>query len=199
MADQPSLRPDIQAAADRMDNKVGAKREIRKLIEYLWEGEEVRHMTAGYYGGGTGLVVMTDRRLFFVKDGWTNKRTTDFPYDKISSVEWRSGMLTGTLTVFASGNKTEIGNMSKATGKVMADTIRERLASGPRYAPGTQAPPAPQPITPPPAPVAPAPPTQSSSQDDVFAALEKLGKLREAGVVTPEEFEAKKKELLDRI
>ena len=36
MADAP-LRPDIQAAAARMDNQNGAKREIRKLVEYRWE------------------------------------------------------------------------------------------------------------------------------------------------------------------
>ena len=34
---------------------------------------------------------------------------------------------------------------------------------------------------------------------DVFKSLEKLGKLKEQGVITEEEFEAKKKELLDRL
>lgn len=193
MAADVPLRPDIQAAADRMEQKMGAKREIRKLIEYLWEGETVRHMVSGTYGNGTGLIVLTDRRLLFVKDGWTTKTTEDFPLDKISSVQWSSGPLLGKLTVFASGNKAEIVNVQKQTGKVIADTIRERLASGPSY-----------PATPPPAPVqqAPAPPaaTQQPVQgDDVFAALEKLGKLRDAGVVTAEEFEAKKAELLARI
>jgi hypothetical protein len=37
------------------------------------------------------------------------------------------------------------------------------------------------------------------STDEALTALERLGKLRDAGVVTDEEFEAKKKELLDRI
>lgn len=54
-----------------------------------------------------------------------------------------------------------------------------------------------------PAPVAAAAPAQApaggTSQDDVFAMLERLGKLRDAGVVTPDEFEAKKAELLGRI
>ena len=39
----------------------------------------------------------------------------------------------------------------------------------------------------------------AASQEDVFEVLEKLGKLRDAGIVTPEEFETKKKQLLDRI
>lgn len=35
--------------------------------------------------------------------------------------------------------------------------------------------------------------------EDVFALLEKLGNLRDQGVITPDDFEAKKKELLSRI
>jgi hypothetical protein len=196
MAPEQPLRHDIQAAADRMENKVGAKREIRKLIGYLWEGETVRHMVAGTYGGGTGLLVLTDRRLLFVKDGWVGKTTEDFPLDKISSVQWSSGMMMGKMTVFASGNKAEIVNVGKQGGKTIADTIRERLASGPAYPPRAPEP-LPQPVAPPPPVVQQAPP--AASQDDVFEALEKLGRLRDAGVVTPEEFEAKKKGLLDRI
>lgn len=195
MAAEEPLRPDIQAAADRMDTKTGAKREIRKLVEYLWDGETVRHMVAGSYGGGTGLLVLTDRRLLFVKDGWTSKTTEDFPLEKISSVQWSSGMMMGKLAVFASGNKAEIVNVGKQAGKLIADTIRERLASGAAYPP----PPAgahPQPVAPPPPVVRQAP---AVGQEDVFEALEKLGRLRDAGIVTPEEFEAKKKDLLDRI
>jgi hypothetical protein len=193
MADAP-LRPDIQAAAARMDNQNGAKREIRKLVEYLWEDETVRHMVSGTYGSGTGLAVLTDRRLMFVKDGWVGKTTEDFPLDKISSVQWNSGIMFGKLTVFASGNKAEIINVGKQAGKAIADTVRERLASGPAYPPQ---PPAEQ-AAPAPATAAPAAPA-GMSRDEAFSALRQLGELRDAGIVTPEEFEAKKKELLDRI
>ncbi|MEU9016702.1 PH domain-containing protein [Actinomadura sp. NPDC048394] len=120
---------------------------VRPTVRRI-SGETVRHMVSGTYGGGTGLVVLTDQRLLFVKDGWVSKTTEDFPLDKISSVQWSSGPLTGKLTVFASGNKAEIINVGKQGGKVIADTIRERLASGPAYpptAPVQQAPAAPAP------------------------------------------------------
>jgi hypothetical protein len=64
-------------------------------------------------------------------------------------------------------------------------------------APMNVAPPAPAIPAQPPAPALAAGP--ASTEEDVFAALEKLGKLRDMGIVTPEEFEAKKKDLLDRI
>jgi uncharacterized membrane protein YeaQ/YmgE (transglycosylase-associated protein family) len=38
-----------------------------------------------------------------------------------------------------------------------------------------------------------------SSEDDAMRRLRELGKLRDAGVITPEEFETKKAELLSRI
>ena len=51
--------------------------------------------------------------------------------------------------------------------------------------------------TPAPAPVAPGP--QPSDKEDVLGQLKSLGELRDAGVVTPEEFEAKKADLLKRL
>ena len=47
--------------------KFGGGREIKRLTEYLWEGEQVERMTAGAYGKGTGLVILTDRRLLFLQ------------------------------------------------------------------------------------------------------------------------------------
>jgi hypothetical protein len=45
----------------------------------------------------------------------------------------------------------------------------------------------------------PASPVQSESESDVFAKLERLGALKQQGVITDEEFAAKKAELLSRI
>jgi hypothetical protein len=48
---------------------------------------------------------------------------------------------------------------------------------------------------PPPAPVAP----PSSPADDATATLERLASLRDRGLITAEEYDAKKRELLERI
>jgi hypothetical protein len=179
------LRPDIQAAKDKMQPRLGAGREMKRLTNHLWEGESVHLMAAGRYGGGTGLVVLTERRLLFVMDGMTRQTIEDFPLDKVSSVQWSSGMVLGTLTIFASGNKADIDQMNKKDGKQIADTVRARLTGST------------------PAPYPPAPAVQSASptvnNPDVYEQLRKLGELRDLGVVTPEEFEQKKRELLSRI
>jgi Bacterial PH domain/Short C-terminal domain len=50
-----------------------------------------------------------------------------------------------------------------------------------------------------PEPAAEPPPSQAMSSEEAADALDRLGDLRDRGVVTPEEFEAKKRELLDRL
>ncbi len=179
MAKDTDLRPDVAAAKHKMRVKLGGGREIKRLTEHLWEGENVDAMTTGTYGKGTGLIVLTDRRLLFVQDGFTSKTSEDLPMDKVSSVQWSSGMVFGTIIIFASGNKSEIKNVNKDDGKEIVDKIRHRL-SAPRES-------------------APAPPDPSASTADPIEQLKRLGELRDAGVVTAEEFEAKKADLLARL
>jgi hypothetical protein len=93
-----------------------------------------------------------------------------------------NGMLTGTVTVFVSGNKAEIKNVGKEDGKALVDLVRNRISSGSA-----------------PTNTAPEPTGPDNSSDDVFAQIKKLGELRDAGFVTPEEFEQKKAELLARL
>jgi hypothetical protein len=57
------------------------------------------------------------------------------------------------------------------------------------------APAAPAPVAPPPAPVAAAPP----AGDDLAATLERLATLRDKGLITPEEYEVKKAQILERM
>lgn len=172
------LREDIEAAKNKTQSRVGSGREIKKLETYLWEGERVALLASGQYGPGYGLVVLTDRRLMFIKDGLMSQTVEDFPLEKVSSVQWSAGIALGSLVVFTSGNKAEIKGMNKKDGQQIADAIRARLSA-------------------PHVPVAPT--VHASGADDVYESLRKLGQLRDAGVVTPAEFDAKKRELMLRI
>jgi hypothetical protein len=165
------LRPDIAAAAAKMRTKIGGKREIKRLVEHLWEGESVRLIVSGQYGNGIGILVATDRRLFFLKDGVMSKTSEDFPYSKVTSIQWSSGMLMGTITIFASGNKAEIKNVDKVGGKDIVDNVRGLLAQA------SAAPSAPQP-----------PPVAARSTDQ----LAQLVQMHRSGALTDEEFTAAK-------
>lgn len=98
--------------------------------------------------------------------------------------EGRASLSLGKLIIFASGNKAEIGNVPKKDGKDFADLVRERIASAPGSAvPSTHA------VH---APAAHAPAGSGSLADE----LKKLAELRDAGVLTEDEFAAQKVRLL---
>lgn len=171
------LRPDIADAVARMSSRAGGKREVRKLPEHLQEGERVDRILTGTYHNGTGILVLTDRRLLFLKDGMVSKRSEDLPLSKVSSIEWSSGMMLGKITAFVSGNKAEVTNVAKVDGKALVDDVRARISD---------------------APAAPATAPAAAAVDPVEQ-LKKLAELRDAGVLTSEEFEAKKADLMGRI
>ncbi|MER5903638.1 PH domain-containing protein [Streptomyces mirabilis] len=125
-----NVRPDIDAAAAKLSSTLGSKREIQRLPEVLWEGETVEMLATGQYGGGAGLIAMTNLRLIFYKNGIMQQKVEDFPYGKISSVQWQGGIIMGTLTVYTSGNRADIKNMPKEQGKVLADELRRHIAQG---------------------------------------------------------------------
>ncbi|MEI6622219.1 MAG: PH domain-containing protein, partial [Actinomycetes bacterium] len=177
-------RADVDQAAERMGWKLGSKREVKKLVEHLWDGETVERLVSGTYGGGTGILALTDRRLIFLRDGWTSKTVEDFPLDKISSVQWSSGMLMGSIMIFVSGNKSAVTNVQKDSGKALTDDVRGRI-SGARSRP--DAAPA-QPVA---QPVEQAP--------DPMAVLERLAQLHSAGILSDDEFATKKAEILKRL
>jgi len=65
--------------------------------------------------------------------------------------------------------------------------VAEAAAAPPAEAPAAAAPPQ------------PAEPVRSNPADDVGATLERLAGLRDKGLITAEEYEAKKRELLERM
>lgn len=174
------LRADIQAAVAKMSETMGGERELRRLTEHLHEGERVDLIATGTYEDGiaTGVVVLTDRRLLFLKDGVLFKRSEDFPLHRITSVQWSSGPIFGKITIFASGNKAVITDVEKPDGLAICEAIRAQLIEPARPAADADRP---------------------AGSPDLFDQLAKLGELHKAGVLTDAEFTAKKAELLARI
>ncbi|MGQ4358877.1 PH domain-containing protein [Streptomyces sp. SAS_272] len=181
-----NVRPDIDAAAEKLSSSFGAKREIQKLPEVLWEGETVEILATGIYGKGNGLLAMTNQRLVFYFHGVMSQKVEDFPYAKISSVQWAGGMLMGTLTVFTSGNKAEIKQVPKDQGKALADALRQRISAGSA--------PAGPPVAP--APVAAAAPAPAQ---DIASRLATLDQLRAQGLVSDEEYAQRRTQILDSL
>lgn len=178
---------DPTAVAREMGKRIGSatrpyvRHELKHVAEVLAEGEPIRALAGGEYGGGHGLVVATDRRVFFYKKGRiTSTRVEDFPYSRIGSVSSKKGMVWGTLTIHASGHDAKIEHVDPSEMAVeIADIVREML-----HAPVAAA--APSPLPPPPA----------ASADD---RLRRLAALHADGLVSDAEYQAKRAELLGEL
>lgn len=168
-----ALRPDIEEASARMGWKLGGKREITRLEEHLHAGEEVRFIAQGVYETNQGIVVLTTERLIFVFHGILKQAVEDFPLDKLSSVQSKVGMVSGELTIHASGNSAVIKNIVKADLKFLAGALRERIATKQEV-----------------------PSVASAPVIDVADQLAKFAALRDQGVISEEEFVAQKQKLL---
>lgn len=169
-----SQRPDIEAAIARMGTKFGSKREIKALPDELHENETVNHIVVGEYSGGQGILVATDRRLLFIFRGIMKQITEDFGYDRISSIEYKGGMMLASIKVYVSNQKAEIGNLQKAEAKRIVDDVRTRM-NQPTHA----------------TPAEPAP----SVADELL----KLKQLHDAGVLDDATYEAKRGPLVDKL
>ena len=178
------LRPDIEAAKQKSRTQLwGYGKLVRKLEGYLLEGETVDYLTDGQYGGGKGLMALTDQRVVFVREDFAKDQSEAFRYGDVTHVSWSSSGFGG-LKVVAKGGQASIKQVHIHEGPTLARIIEERM-------PKTQASAS---------PVAP----ETDVAPDLVAAdpldqIARLGELHAAGVLTDAEFAAKKGELLERL
>ena len=128
------------------------------------------------------MLVATNSRVIFVDKGLIyGVRVEDFAYDQLTSIEYKTGMIFGKITMFAAGNRAVISQIPKEPAKDFADYVRARISNASPQAS----------VTPTRPPLSPQEPGQ-----DFIAQLERLGDLKERGILTEEEFLAQKKKIL---
>jgi hypothetical protein len=134
-------------------------------------------------------------------EGLIKKRSTDSLLSSISDVMSRSGVIGrmlgfGNIKILTASGDAGYDNFTSMKGP---DAFKKAVIEQKAAAQGLASAAAPQaPAAPAPAPVATASVHPPSSKD-AMATLTELAKLRDAGAITPEEYEAKKTELLARI
>jgi hypothetical protein len=161
---------------DGMSQFLG-KREIKELPDILWENENIEKIVQGIYNGGNGILVCTNNRLIFIDKGLLyGLRVEDFPMEKISSIQYSTGLLMGKLTIYASGNKAVIDGVEKTQVRVFGDYVTNKINSQKSNKKDS---------------------SDNSDNDDIVTKLERLAALKEKGILTEEEFLTQKSKILN--
>jgi len=173
----------------------------KAIADALEPGEEVLVKLSGAF---KEALVCTDRRVMIVKMGFMTGNTFgnnvfQLPYEHISSVEVKFGLLSGYFEMSAGGmqntpksywSQTK-GNspqtspncvsLNRALGVSFKEAVKFIMARKTRQ------------------PAATASAVPAAAIDDPVAMIERLGGLRDRGLLTEEEFVAKKAEIMARI
>ena len=167
----------LEALRDEDRRRLGRPREIKELPKILSEDEIIENIVRGFYSHGLGILVATNRRLVFIDKGiMGGVKVEDFPYEKISSIQYETGMLQGEITVFTSGNKATISNIGKNQARNFGEFARAKISS----------PKSPSDII---------SDMDSLASSDVLTKLERLAKLKEQGILDDEEFKDQKRKI----
>ncbi|MDX1545599.1 MAG: PH domain-containing protein [Rhodothermales bacterium] len=173
--DESGLEPGLRNTA-RVASKT-AGRIYAALKEHLDPGEEPKVWVAGVSDiesmgretESSAVLLATDRRVFFYcMRGLGGYDMETFPFGNISSLETSKRMGLDAVRLFATGNQAELRKILDDSFEEFVRYVRSQIGKKEQV-------------------LAPA---------DAVDQLAKLGELREKGVLTEEEFAAKKQELL---
>ena len=161
-------------------------KKLQKLVlEHLDAGEEILHSIFGYYetkimGNDTvrnGAFFATNMRLVFYAKKMFGFDMEIFPYNNISSIEMGKGLSEHKISFFASGNKVKVKWINQGDVKAIVEHVKSRM--GKRSTSNGA--------------------VENPKSKDIPTQIAELAQLMEQGVLSQDEFQAKKEELLKRM
>jgi hypothetical protein len=154
-----------------------ARKEIRELPEILSADEKIVYLVEGRNKTSKHhiILVATDRRLIFVdKEFMYGLKVEDFSYDKVSSIQYKKELMLASINIHTADNIVEIDGVGKYYAELFCEKARDFMSRPKEY-------------------------FQTKSEPTVLDQLEQLGRLKESGVLTEEEFAEQKKKLLEKL
>lgn len=175
----------VVATIERMGGQGFGGAELRHLQNVLRGSEQVIALGKGRYRDAYGLTVLTNERLFFFDKGLLHESVDEFPLESITSLGTDKGLTGESLIISSLGNRDEIEELWHGETDEFVRQFRQLNAARARqqhehHEHHEHEEPEP-------------------SGNQALEQLEQLASLRDRGVVTPQEFEWKKAELLRRI
>lgn len=179
----------------------------RELQQMLQPNEQV---LGHVQGRGNQMMIATDKRVIIIKKGLATgglfgTNSTSYDYHQITSIDVRKGMLDGYVEVSAGGvaqvrrmgsgdqmtapNTLQYFKANEKAVMALVDTVRGRIAAAHAAGAYHNAPPV----------IHVAPQSVPSTQPSIPEQIQQLAALRDQGILTAEEFESKKQDLLARM
>lgn len=160
----------------------GTKKESKELPNVIRSNETIMYATSGFYDGNTWLITVTDKRILFLDKGMIyGLKQVEIPIDKINSVSHSKGMMFGSIVIHHGSANMEIKQIQKPTLNPLVEAINIEIDSYKNNGSNDER-------------------LSSKTTETPFNAAEeimKYKKLLDEGILTEEEFQAKKKQLLD--
>lgn len=154
----------------------GTKKEVKELPNIIdLSNETIKYAASGFVENNTVLIVCTNKRVLFIDKGLVyGIKTSEIPLDMINGVSYSKGLLLGSVSVTNGANTTLIENIQNQATEKLASVIKEEAANFKRKI-STQ---------------------NQDNSNDLASQLRELKSLVDEGILTEDEFNAKKKQLL---
>jgi hypothetical protein len=195
---------ELEETEDESDGDLH-KKARQALEENLVLGEEVRVILNMGHRARRAAIIATDRRLFVFKTGAAagaafGSKFSSFDYRNVSGISLHTGAMTGSAVIDVAG-AASVGSSYwgqknndpwKAQNAIPIvrpyDRAKEQIAAIRQLITDWHD-----------RAVAPQGPTVQTETPDIVDQIKRLGELRDAGLITSDEFETKKSDLLDRL
>lgn len=129
----------------------------------------------------SGILLMTSKRMLFYHKKMVGKtKHMEFDYEQISNLGIIKRYIIDKLVFDYRSEKVLLDSVKKSESKIVVQTISDMIARASRLRAQAQT-------------------AVSTSNINIMDQIEKLGELMEKGLITKEEYERKKSELLDRL
>ena len=161
----------------------GYKKNLVAVEEHLDAGETIQQICYGVFkikmlghdSANNGIFLVTEKRAMLFGKKLFGYDMESFPLSKVTAIEMSKGMWGKKIALKMSGNSAEMTTIFEGDPDALVKYIREHM--------GEMA----------------APASAPSPAEDIPAQIQKLAALKDQGILTEEEFSAKKAELLAKM
>ena len=166
-----TLKDIQQMLSDCGASIIGTKKEVKELTKIIKDNEIITYATSGWYDGHTWLIVSTNKRIILLDKGMLfGVNQIEIPLGKVNAVKYKKGLFMGEVEIWDGASMFKVKNILKKTLIPFVNAVNETIGEFEK--------------------------SQKSSGSSVADEIIKLKKLMEEGVITRNEFEKKKNELL---